>query len=118
MKEMEQERINDEAALKRAAHLEAIGNLAGGIAHDFSNLLQIQLGNISLIEDEEGLSPDIREALEDIENAAYKEQRPSERSGLGLSIAYSTVSRHDGHMTLHSESDIGTTVDILLHTTP
>jgi len=32
----------------RVKHLEAIGVLAGGLAHDFSNLLQIVLGNVAL----------------------------------------------------------------------
>jgi signal transduction histidine kinase len=36
------------AEAQRVKHLEAIGVLAGGLAHDFSNLLTIVLGNVAL----------------------------------------------------------------------
>ena len=38
------ERVQAEAALRRAQHLEATGTLAGGIAHDFNNILGAILG--------------------------------------------------------------------------
>jgi signal transduction histidine kinase/CheY-like chemotaxis protein len=52
LKQMEAERRHNEDALRKARHLEAIGTLAGGIAHDLNNLLQIIFGNLSLAEDE------------------------------------------------------------------
>ena len=52
LKQMEAERRQNEDALRRAQHLESIGTLAGGIAHDLNNLLQIIFGNLSLAEDE------------------------------------------------------------------
>lgn len=36
------------ADAQRVKHLEALGVLAGGLAHDFSNMLQIVLGNVHL----------------------------------------------------------------------
>lgn len=40
-----------EAALRQAQKLEAIGHLTGGIAHDFSNLLTIIIGNLAMAKD-------------------------------------------------------------------
>jgi signal transduction histidine kinase/ActR/RegA family two-component response regulator len=72
IKQMEAERRRNEDALRKARHLEAIGTLAGGIAHDLNNLLQIIFGNLSLAEDE-GLSAKKRtHYLKGIKYASYK----------------------------------------------
>jgi PAS domain S-box-containing protein len=52
----EQEKANLEAQLQRSQRMEAIGTLAGGIAHNFNNLLMGIQGNISLLA--ESLNPD------------------------------------------------------------
>ena len=44
-----QEKANLEAQLQRSQRMEAIGTLAGGIAHNFNNILMGILGNISLL---------------------------------------------------------------------
>lgn len=43
------ERVSLEDRLRRAEKLEAIGTLAGGIAHNFNNLLMTVMGNASLL---------------------------------------------------------------------
>lgn len=48
-KRVEEERKRLQAQLIRAQQLESIGRLAGGVAHDFNNMLQTILGNVDLV---------------------------------------------------------------------
>lgn len=43
------EKKRTEAELMKASKLESLGVLAGGLAHDFNNLMMVVMGNISLI---------------------------------------------------------------------
>ena len=47
-KQAEKERKNLELQLLQAQKMEAIGTLAGGVAHDFNNILSAILGNVDL----------------------------------------------------------------------
>jgi len=49
LKTVEEEKKKLEAQLQHAQKMESIGTLAGGIAHNFNNLLMTILGNVSLM---------------------------------------------------------------------
>jgi PAS domain S-box-containing protein len=66
------ERITLEKELLMAKKLEAAGVFAGGIAHDYNNLLFIILGNLLLLKDDLQDHPGSLEFLESIEEAAQK----------------------------------------------
>ncbi|MCP4575289.1 MAG: PAS domain-containing protein [Deltaproteobacteria bacterium] len=66
------ERRTMEQELARARKLESMGILAGGLAHDYNNLLSMILGNISMAKD--GMAPGehIAGFLDDAEEATLK----------------------------------------------
>jgi len=59
-----------EAQLQQAQKMEAIGRLAGGVAHDFNNALSVMMGYSELVQ--LGLKPDdpLQSKLEEILKAA------------------------------------------------
>ncbi len=65
------ERKKTEGELNKSQKLESVGQLAGGIAHNFNNLLTVILGNVSLATNY--LSPDSEsfELLTNAENAIH-----------------------------------------------
>ena len=67
----DRKKINEERF--RQQKIESIGLLAGGLAHDFNNILVSIMGNINLLQMEEGTSSkDQQELLTDLEKAAYQ----------------------------------------------
>ena len=66
------ERLQLEAQLRQSQKMEAVGQLAAGVAHDFNNLLTIIEGHASLQLSVAGLSTDMIESLEQIEQAAER----------------------------------------------
>jgi signal transduction histidine kinase len=69
----ERKRLEEE--LRTAQKMEAIGRLAGGVAHDFNNILTIIEGYIGLCRDEIKLPVHIREMLGEMDISAQRAAR-------------------------------------------
>ncbi|MCX8038515.1 MAG: PAS domain S-box protein [Candidatus Sumerlaeia bacterium] len=78
------ERRQMEEQLRQALKMEAIGQLAGGVAHDFNNMLQAILGHTQLALDQVGNNPPLLESLMEIQKAA---QRSADLTGQLLAFA-------------------------------
>ncbi|HVU22673.1 MAG TPA: response regulator [Opitutus sp.] len=61
-----------EVSLAQAQKMEALGQLAGGVTHDFNNLLTVILGYSRLLLDTGGLTPEVNEALTQIYTAGTR----------------------------------------------
>jgi signal transduction histidine kinase len=66
------ERKQLELQLRQAQKMEAVGRLAGGVAHDFNNLLSVILTYASVLEEDDGLSDEVRDGLQQIRAAAER----------------------------------------------
>ena len=64
------ERKDSEAQLRQAHKMESVGRLAGGVAHDFNNMLQVIIGHTDLALILDGLDSRIVAHLEQIRQAA------------------------------------------------
>ncbi len=93
-----------EARVAQAQKMQAIGNMAGGISHDFNNLLQVMLGNNDFLIQREGNDKELQEELNQM-------GRVIERA-MVLTGKLSTLSRQE--MTTREIFDINAFVKELL----
>jgi len=70
-KNSEKERQIIEAQLQQAQKMEAIGRLAGGVAHDFNNMLNVIIGYTELAVNKTDSKDSIYQDLKEIETAAH-----------------------------------------------
>jgi len=71
-KRAEEERLRLETQLQQAQKMEAIGTLAGGISHEFNNILGIIMGNTELAIGDVPDGNPARECLEEIQQASLR----------------------------------------------
>ncbi|MBI5838139.1 MAG: PAS domain S-box protein [Candidatus Eisenbacteria bacterium] len=68
--EKEHERL--QAQLLQAQKMEVVGRLAGGVAHDFNNMLGVILGHVELVLDQAGSAHPMRADIEQIHRASLR----------------------------------------------
>jgi two-component system, cell cycle sensor histidine kinase and response regulator CckA len=64
--------IEAETKLRQAQKMEAVGQLAAGVAHDFNNIMTVILGHVSTCMTEPGLAPHMRSALDATHHAGMR----------------------------------------------
>ena len=69
------EKLRDEAALRQGQKMEAIGQLTGGMAHDFNNILQVVQANLELMKADVSADPEMLARLQTAMAAAERGAR-------------------------------------------
>jgi|RhiMethySRZTD1v2_1073278.scaffolds.fasta_scaffold00111_45 signal transduction histidine kinase/ActR/RegA family two-component response regulator len=98
------ELLRTQATLQQAQKLDAVGRLAGGVAHDFNNTLQVVLGWTELLRDETDMKQ-LREGIDHIHDAAERSR--------GLTRQLLTFSRPE--MAMPTRIDLDEFLPSLVH---
>ncbi|HKJ66275.1 MAG TPA: response regulator, partial [Desulfopila sp.] len=78
-KREEKERVRLEEEIRHRHKMEAIGTLAGGIAHEFNNMLTIIIGNLELVAEEERDNEELMSCITDIQAASLRARNVVEK---------------------------------------
>ncbi len=66
------ERVRLEGQLRQAQKMDAVGRLAGGVAHDYNNMLSVILGHMDLAMDQVVPSSPLLDDLKEVQSAARR----------------------------------------------
>ncbi len=72
LKQNQEQRLKLETQLQQVQKMEAVGNLAGGVAHDFNNMLGVILGHAEMALEEIDPNHAVYSDLQEITNAAQR----------------------------------------------
>lgn len=71
-KKAEQEKEKLQGQLIQAQKMESVGRLAGGVAHDFNNMLSIILGNIEMVQEDIDQDSPLLPRINEVKKAAQR----------------------------------------------